>query len=44
MRLSQETRDWLTVIGLFAVGILIVVILTAVALFMFELLGIDLMA
>lgn len=44
MRLSQEARDWLTVIGLFAVGILIVVILTAVVLFIFELLGIKLTA
>ena len=42
MRLSQEARDWLTVIGLFAVGILIVVILTAVALFVLDLLGIGL--
>lgn len=39
MRPSPELGDWLTVLGLFAIGLLIDVVLAAIGLFILELLG-----
>ena len=40
MRPSQSVGDWLTLLGLFAIGLLIDAIMALLGLFIFELLGV----